>query len=142
LTNDYSGVYQLDAVKYTVTPTETERPDTATLSAPSTFSASRTLKAVNDRTVRFFHETNAELRSGYASNEEYWTGLRKFGITFSRNDDGSFRTGAWIPYEPTDAVKSVNIVSDNCAYSDGIFTFQYDYIDGSTRYRIQGTLKK
>ncbi|MGD9931975.1 MAG: DUF1735 domain-containing protein [Mangrovibacterium sp.] len=142
LTNTYSGTYQLNAGKYTVTPTITDRPDTASLSIPSSLSASRTLKAVDATTVRFIHETNAEVRSGYDSNDAYWEGLKKYGLTFTENSDGLFSIEPWIPYNDADVTKSLNILAGECSYVDGVFTFWYDYMNGEKRSRIAGTLTK
>lgn len=143
LENDYSGVYQLDAVKYLVTPANTTAPETAELSQPATISASRILKAVNENTVRFFHEAKPETRSGYSSNELYWQGLKDFGITFSRKsaDSDEFDIMSWVKYSAAGS-GGPNILAGKATYSNGTFTFWYDYMEGTARRRIQGTLKK
>ncbi|WP_320167794.1 DUF1735 domain-containing protein [Mangrovibacterium marinum] len=144
LVNDYSGDFQLSARKFQVDPVITDRPDTVVLSKPSSISTTRVLTAVNDSTVRFFHETNGEIYSDYDSNEKYWDALIKYGITFTKKLDGTFKIQPWVLYDPDAPVRSVNVLAGQCTFDEeeGIFTFWYDYMEGSRRSRLQGSLSK
>jgi hypothetical protein len=131
LVNDYSGTYQfaatryklaLDAVSGTYIPT-----------SDGTYSASRTLKAVDANSVRFFHEARAEARGGYASNEAYFAAIRDWCLVFTRTSGNNFSVVPW---------NTLAILDGACTHDNGTFTFYYDYQSGSTRYRIEGTLTK
>lgn len=138
LLNAYSGTYQLSAVKYTVEDTSAASgSDTAEWreSAPVAINASRTLKAAGEKKVRFFNEAKAETREGYESNEEYFAAIQSSCVTFTLLEGKTFVVSAWNPV-------ALDIPAGACAYSNGAFTFWYDYLDGQTRYRIRGTLKK
>lgn len=131
MVNDYSGSYQLDIVKSTVkTNATTGELET---SGATTLSATRTLKAVDSETVRFFNEAKNELVSGYSSGNEYFNAIEKYCVIFKKADGNTFTVGGW---------GSLNVVTSECGYSNGTFTFKYDYMDGTTRYRIEGTLRK
>ncbi|MDR2680497.1 MAG: DUF1735 domain-containing protein [Tannerella sp.] len=141
--NGYSGNYQLEAIKSKVAS------DLITLSEPTTLSAARTLTAVDGNTVRFFHEAKAQIRSGYESNDAYWTALMGYGITFSRDTETDFNIQSWGKYSKSkypdagiDDATSLSILDGECSYADGIFTFWYDYREGSQRYRIEGKMSK
>ncbi|KAA6329569.1 hypothetical protein EZS27_021638 [termite gut metagenome] len=125
LINDYSDNYQLSIIRYVVSAT-------LELTLPTTASATRVLKAVDKNTVRFFNETKAELRSSYSSNEAYFNAIKSYCVTFTKDEDNSFIVKAW---------GELNIVDPGeCTYDNGVFSFWYDYMEGTQRYRIQGTL--
>lgn len=137
LLNRYSGSYQLSATKYTLQ-------DTAAVSggeewketSPVAINTPRTLKAASEHKVRFFNEAKAETREGYESNEEYYAAISASCVTFTLLEGDVFAVGAWDPL-------TLEIVdAGRCTYASGTFTFWYDYLDGTTRYRIRGTLKK
>ncbi len=145
LNNEYSGSYNLQAVKYTVTPTNTQTPETAVLSEPASIGPLiRTLKAVNINTVRFFNEATQETRSGYNTNELYWKGLKDFGVTFSLKPGSTseFDVASWVKYSTGSTTGGLNILAGKATYEDGVFTFWYDYMEGTVRRRMQGTLKR
>jgi hypothetical protein len=132
LVNEYSGTYQLAATRYSLAYDNTlgdyiPNPN-------GTYSTTRTLKAVDANTVRFFNEARAEARGGYASNEAYFTAIHNYCVTFTRNSGNNFRVVPW---------GTLVIHEGECTYDEVTgFTFRYDYQDGSTRYRLEGTLKK
>jgi hypothetical protein len=127
LVNEYSGVYQLNAARYSVN-------SAGNVSPLGSLSVSRTLRAVDENSVRFFNEAKAEIRSGYASNEAYFAAIENFCLTFVKADENN--TFSVVPWD------KLNIVEGSCTYENEVFTFQYDYMDGNTRYRIIGTLNK
>ncbi|KAA6302777.1 MAG: hypothetical protein EZS26_000947 [Candidatus Ordinivivax streblomastigis] len=128
LTNEYAGVYQLSASRSTINSESIAVPD-------GSLSVSRTLKAVDAKSVRFFNEAKAETRSGYASNEAYFEAVKAYCVQFVKKagDNNSFDIKPWDGFE---------IIDGNCTYADGRFTFWYDYSDGTIHYRIEGTLVK
>lgn len=130
LVNDYSGVYQMSINRSVMTLTNGEW----VKGVATTLSATRTLKAVNPTTVRFFNEARAEVRSGYASHADYFDAIKKYCVNFTQASDGGFTISPWDGLQILDA--------GNCTYKDGVFTYWYDYMDGTIRYRIEGTLEK
>jgi hypothetical protein len=139
--NAYSGSYQLEAVKYTVTPANTTTPETAELSEPAPISSTRTVKAVNMETVRFFHEAKAESRSGYDNNDKYWQGLLDFGVTFTKvaGSNNEFTIKSWQEFSKG-TIGTLKILTGKANYADGVFSFWYDYMEGAMRRRIVGKL--
>lgn len=131
LVNAYSGIYQLNVLRSVLTRNaagEWVKGNTTSLSS------TRTLKAVDGKTVRFFNEVKAEIRSGYASHADYFSAIKRFGVNFTESTSGNFTIAAWDELQIVDP--------GSCVYNDGVFTFHYDYMDGTTRYRIEGTLTK
>ena len=131
LLNDYSGVYQLSATRYKLALVNGEyvpSPDV-------TYSPTRTLKAVDANTVRFFNEARAEARGGYATNEAYFAAVNSYCVTFTRTSGNNFNVVPW---------GALTIHGGSCAYDPTTFTFTfwYDYQDGNTRYRVEGTLTR
>jgi hypothetical protein len=127
--NEYSGMYQLSASRYKITYSGDEE----IVNPDGSLSALRTLKAVDANTVRFFNEARAETRSGYASNEAYYTALADWCLTFTKGENNSFDIKTW---------ENFTLLDGECVYDNGTFTFRYDYKSGSTQYRIEGTLIK
>lgn len=131
MVNDYSGSYQADLVRYTVVANSSGEVE---LTLPTTISATRTLTAVDQNTVRFFNEAKAEIRSGYSTNEDYFNGINKYCVTLKKGEGQTFIVAPW---------NQLDIVNPGeCTYKDGTFTYWYDYKDGSTTFRIQGRLVK
>lgn len=131
LVNNYSGVYLLSASKYTLSLNNaTGQYD----EIPSgSLSTTRTLKATDENSVRFFNEAKAETRSGYASNQEYFNAIGNYCLKFVKNGNNTFDIMPW---------KDFNIIGGQCTYDNGRFTFWYDYQISTARYRIRGTLVK
>jgi len=130
LVNDYSGSYQMD-----VTRTAMNLAGGAwEKGASTTLSATRTLRAVDPNTVRFFNEARVEVRGGYASHEDYFDAIKKHCVTFAHTSNGNFAIAAWDELDIADP--------GSCAYENGTFTYVYDYMDGNTRYRMEGTLTR
>lgn len=134
LVNDYSGVYQLTAAKFSLTFNSTTGEYEE--SPFGSLSVSRTLKAIDENSVRFFNEAKEETRSGYSSNEEYYNALNNLCLRFVKNTgNNTFEIRPW---------KNLEIAGGECTYGNGIFTFWYDYLSEGegARYRIKGTLTK
>lgn len=143
LDNDYSGNYELAARKSTVTLVS-EDPEEATLSETSTVSATRIVKAVDEKSVRIFHEAQPESRSGYDNNEKYWEGLKNYGVVFTRiNETNEFEIMNWYKYSTNgEKTDGLNIVAGKATYEDNVFTFWYDFMESNKRKRVYGTLTK
>jgi hypothetical protein len=167
MVNDYSGVFQLMANRHTVQIASGETLDFDKLTFSNALTAIRTLKAVDYNTVRFFNETAAEARSGYLTNEAYWSGLTSSGLVFTRETVSNdywrdwileapnreaidpeiehhfFNVASWIGYSQG-VPGGLNILGGVALYNTatGVFVFGYDYQSGSTRYHIEGTLAK
>jgi hypothetical protein len=137
LFNSYSGTYQLSATKYTLADTSASGSGGEWKeNSPVAINASRTLKAANKDKVRFFNEAKAETREGYESNEAYFAAIDSTCVTFTFLEGNLFAIGAWNPL-------ALHIAdAGECTYSNGVFSFWYDYMDKQTRYRIRGTLRK
>lgn len=139
LTNDFSGAYHLDATKTTLK--EETLPDGSTewveqgMAVP--ISIQRALTAVSDNTVRFFHEKTKETLAEYANSwnpgDDYFNAIKKYCVQFVQVNDSQF---AVVPWE------DINIVDGEAEFQNDTFTFWYDYMDGASRYRIQGTFRK
>ncbi|MDR2129980.1 MAG: DUF4361 domain-containing protein [Odoribacteraceae bacterium] len=125
LVNDYAGTYQLAATRYRMNGTDAVY--------DGTYSTTRTLKAVDANSVRFFNEARAETRGGYASNEAYFAAVNNYCVTFTRGAENNFTVGSW---------GALVLHEGECTLVDDTFTFRYDYQSGSTRYRIEGTLTR
>lgn len=141
--NDYSGIFQFEAQKSNVTIIGEDVESDVELTNPSSLSSSRTLKAVDEKTIRVFHENTAEVRSGYSSNEAYWEGLKKNGIVFTRKGDSNeFDIKGWMTYSTNGEETGFEVLAGKAIFSDGAFTFWYDFKEGNTRKRIRGSYKK
>ena len=131
LVNDYSGTYQLNIARSNMIKNNAGVWEKGTTTNLST---TRLLKAVDENTVRLFNEVKAEQRSSYTSHEEYFNAIKKYGVNLSKSTDGTFVISPWADLAIVDP--------GTCKYTDDTFTFVYDYMDGTTRYRIEGTLRK
>lgn len=131
LVNEYSGTYQLNISRSNMIKNNAGSWDKGTT---TNLSATRILKAVDNQTVRMFNEVKAEQRSSYTSNSDYFNAIKKYGVNLSKTTDGTFSISPWADLNIADP--------GTCRYVDGTFTFVYDYMDGNTRYRIEGTLRK
>ncbi|MDR2414758.1 MAG: DUF4361 domain-containing protein [Odoribacteraceae bacterium] len=133
LVNEFSGTYQFAATRYSLV---FDNSTGGYIQNPNgTYSTTRTLKAVDANSVRFFNEARAEVRGGYASNEAYFTAMHNYCVKFTRVSGNSFNVESW---------GALVIHEGECSYNEATstFTFRYDYQDGNTRYRIEGTLTK
>lgn len=129
--NDYSGTYQLTANTNTVTY---DSNGNETLSNPQSLNLSRTLKAVNDSTVRLFNaNTTEDSYISSMSKDKYLGDIDNECITLSIRKDGSVGVAGW---------KNLIVLNPTASYSSGTFTFTYYYMEGTTRKRISGTLVK
>lgn len=128
LTNDFSGTYQMVAIRYTLTDNNEEL-------TPSSVNMQRTLKAVNKDQVRFFNVTqNSDLSAtGNITNEEYFSSIDNNCVTFTRQSDGTFIVSGW---------KNLPVSNGSVTFEDDTFTFCYDYESGGKRYRLRGTMTK
>ena len=128
LTNDFSGIYQMVAIRYTLTDNDEEL-------TPSSVNMQRTLKAVNKNQARFFNVTqNSDLSpTGNITSEDYFNSIDNNGVTFTRQPDGTFTVAGW---------KNLSVSNGTVSFEDGTFTFCYDYESGGKRYRLRGTMTK
>jgi hypothetical protein len=128
LTNDFSGIYQMVAIRYTLTDNDEEL-------TPSSVNMQRTLKAVNKNQARFFNVTqNSDLSpTGNITSEDYFNSIDNNGVTFTRQPDGTFTVAGW---------KNLPVSNGTVSFEDGTFTFCYDYESGGKRYRLRGTMTK
>lgn len=128
LTNDFSGTYQMVAIRYTLNSNDEEL-------TPSSINMQRMLKAVNKDQVRFFNVTqNADLiATGSITNENYFNSIDNNGVTFTRQSDGTFIVSSW---------KNLPVSNGTVSFKDDTFTFCYDYEFGGKRYRLRGTMAK
>lgn len=128
LTNDFSGTYQMVAIRYTLTDNDEEL-------TPSSVNMQRMLKAVNKDQVRFFNVTqNSDLSAtGNITNEEYFNSIDNNCVTFTRQSDGTFNVSSW---------KNLPVSNGSVTFEDDTFTFCYDYESGGKRYRLRGTMTK
>jgi len=114
--NDYSGSYQLDGYYY-------KWADGAALGDSTTISTSRTLKAVDSHTVRFYHLAKTEDTANLEDN----------GITLTVSADNSVSVMPWNSLELTDGGGTYDAGSQT-------FTVWYNYLSGSTEYQLSGKL--
>lgn len=128
LTNDFSGTYQMVAVRYTLNNNNEEL-------TPSSVNMQRALKAVNKDQVRFFNITQVTEPSstGNMTNESYFSSIDNNCITFNRQPDGTFTVSSW---------KNLSVSNGTVSFKDGVFAFCYDYESGGKKYRLRGTMTK
>lgn len=139
LTNAFSGSYHLDANKSLLK--EETLPDGTTewveQGMPIPVSIQRTLTATSQNKVRFFHEKTKETLTEYSNSwdpgKDYFNAIKNLCVSFVQTGENKFSVEAW---------EDMPIVTGKAEYEDGIFSFQYDYMDGTERYRMQGTLRK
>lgn len=155
LTNAYSGDYQMNAskimlIKKTLSDGTSEWEEQG-LAIPVVIQ--RTLTAVSADTIRFFHEktkeTLAEYQNTWNPGKEYFDAIDKYCIMFCRiKDSNKFTVKPWgsmgildgeAEFLEGDALEGISSETEQI---EKMFTFWYDYMDGSTRYRIKGTFKK
>jgi hypothetical protein len=139
LANDYSGNYHLDATKTMLR--EEALPDGGTewveqgMSVP--VSIQRTLTAVSENTVRFFHEKTKETLAEYSNSwnpgKDYFDAIKNFCIQFVRTTDNKFTVEPWV---------NMKVLDGEAEYKNNMITFWYDYMEGSNRYRMKGTFRK
>jgi hypothetical protein len=112
--NNYSGTYQETGRYYKNTTGTT---DTAALAL------SRTLKAVNYNTVRFFH----------LANNETMANLPACGVTATVNADNTLVVSSW--------GTGLTITGGGGNYDAAAkkFTIWYNYLSGTTPYQFKGT---
>lgn len=125
LVNEYSGTYQMTAVKFVLDAEGNE-------TAPTSINVQRNLKAVDAHSVRFINEAVAEPGAN-TPREEYFRTIDGHGVVFTNEGGGNFSVIGW---------KEMQIVGGTVKKDDKGFTFSYDYVDGSTTYRLRGTLTK
>jgi hypothetical protein len=114
LYNNYSGTYQ-ETGRYYKNATGT--PDTAALAL------SRTFKAVNDKTVRFFH----------LANNETLANLPACGVTATINSDNTLVVSSW------GTGLTITGGGGNYDLASKKFTIWYNYLSGGTPYQFKGT---
>jgi hypothetical protein len=117
LTNDYSDVYQAQGKYYKLV--NALPADTVTLSL------TRTLKAVDYSTIRFYH----------LSTEENVTNAAANGIKIKVNDDNSLTITPWGNLLVTAGSGTYNPTSK-------IFTLSYNYTVSGVIYQFKGTFKR
>ena len=136
LTNEFSGVYQMEAAKTTLV--EDEEGQWSEIGLPVPVVTLRTLTAVSADTVRFFHEKEKETLSEYSNSwnpgEDYFNAINNFCIQFGKvAGTNTFTVEPW---------GVMDIIDGEAIFSNNIFTFWYDYMQGTTRYRMKGTFRK
>lgn len=136
LVNDYSGAFQLEATKSTLV--EDENGEWNEVGLPLPASIQRTLTAVSENTVRFFHdkerETYSEYTNSYDPGGDYFRAIDNFCVVFERvGETNNFSVHPW---------KSMSILDGEATFGEKGFTFWYDYMQGNTRYRMKGTFTK
>lgn len=139
LTNPYSGNYHLDASKTLLK--EEAQPDGSTLwveqGMPLPVSIQRTLTAVSENTVRFFHEKNKETLAEYSNSwnpeKDYFDAISNLCLQFVKTDGNNFDVLSW---------ENFAVVNGTATFADDSFTFQYDYDEGNNRYRMKGVFRK
>jgi hypothetical protein len=138
LINDYSGNYQMDASKVTLKEEILEDGSSQWVEQGLALPVSiqRTLTATSHDAVRFFHEkqkeTLAEYSSSYTPDKDYFDAIEKYCIQFVKADGNKFTVESW---------GSMSIVDGEAEYNAPNFTFRYDYMEGSTRYRMSGSFR-
>ncbi|WP_158602544.1 BT_3987 domain-containing protein [Proteiniphilum sp. X52] len=136
LTNDYSGGFQLEATKSTLV--QDENGEWIEMGLPVPVSIQRTLTAVSENAVRFFHdkerETYSEYTNSYDPGGDYFRAIDNFCVVFERmGETNDFSVHPW---------KSMSIVDGEATFGEKGFTFWYDYMQGTTRYRMKGAFTK
>jgi len=123
--NDYSDTYQMTAIKYIL---DAEGKETA----PTAINIQRTLKAVDENSVRFINEAIAE-PSMSQDRTTYFNNIDNNSVVFTEIGEGLFAVTGW---------KNLDIRSGSAEYKDDCFTFSFDYSVGSQLFRLRGTLKR
>lgn len=136
LVNDYSGAFQLEATKNTLV--ENENGEWSEIGLPLPVSIQRTLTAVSESTVRFFHdkerETYNEYTNSYDPGGDYFRAIENFCIVFDKiGDTNKFSVEPW---------GSMSILDGEATFGERGFTFWYDYMQGNNRQRMKGTFTK
>lgn len=136
LTNDFSGIYQMSATKIAME----EDPDSGDWTEGSTMPVNiqRTLTASSANEVRFFHEktkeTLDEYRNSWDPGKDYFEAIKNFCVKFVRiGDSNKFTVESW---------DEMVIIEGEAEFKDGAFSFWYDYMENSNRYRMTGTFKE
>lgn len=113
--NDYSGSYQAEGYYY-------QWVDGAALGDSVSISTSRTLKAVDSNTVRFFHLANTESD----------TNIANYAVTLSVDSDNNISVESW---------GNLSVTDGGGTYDPDTKTFVvwYNYISGSKEYQFSGT---
>lgn len=136
LTNEFSGAYQMEATKSALT--EDENGQWSEVGLPIPVSIQRTLTAVSADTVRFFHEKEKETLSEYSNSwnpgEDYFNAINNYCIQFGKvAGTNTFTVEPW---------GVMDIKDGEATFSNNTFTFWYDYMQGTIRYRMKGTFRK
>lgn len=128
LTNDFSGTYQMVAVRYTLNSNNDEL-------TPSSVNMQRTMKAVGKDQVRFFNVTQATepTATGNSTKESYMNSIDNNCVTFTHQPDGTFTAAGWA---------NLPVSNATVTFEDDTFTFCYDYESGGKKYRLRGTMTK
>ena len=128
LTNDFSGTYQMVAVRYTLNSNNDEL-------TPSSVNMQRTMKAVGKDQVRFFNvtQTTEPTATGNFTNESYMSSIDNNCVTFTHQPDGTFTAAGWA---------NLPVYNATVTFEDDTFTFCYDYESGGKKYRLRGTMAK
>jgi hypothetical protein len=136
LTNEFSGAYQMEATKQTLT----KQSDGSWIETgmPVPVSIQRTLTAVSADTLRFFHEKTKETLDEYSNSwdpgADYFNAINASCLKLGRiAGTNEFSVSAYGVFP---------VIEGSASYADGVMTFAYDYTEGSTRYRMKGTFTK
>ena len=136
LTNNYSGTYQQEATRSSLS--EDENGEWKEVGLPVPVSIQRNLTAVSADKVRFFHEKQKETYNDYVHSwdpgGDYFRAINNFCVTFERiGDTNNFTVKPW---------GSMNILDGEATYGEKGFTFWYDYMQGNNRLRMKGTFTR
>ncbi len=136
LVNEYSGAFQLEATKSTLT--EGENGEWIELGLPLPVSIQRNLTAISDNAVRFFHErereTYNEYTNSYDPGGDYFRAIDNFCVVFEREGEtNTFTVKPW---------KSMSVLDGEATFGEKGFTFWYDFMQGNTRHRMKGAFTK
>lgn len=133
MVNEYSGTYQMLITKYTIDASGQE-------TMPTSISISRKLKAVDKNSVRFFNEITAETTLSYPTKDAYFAAIDNSCIVFEYNEsEKAFKVKGW---------KNFNVTDGSATFYNDVqtekkrFEFSYDYVVGSTTYRVKGKLER
>lgn len=136
LVNDFSGDYQMKAT--TMSLIENADGSWVEDGSPTPIEIPRTLTACSAKEVRFFHGTTRQTLSEYSSSwepgKDYFDAIKNYCIKFVQvNDSNKFTIEPW---------GAMEIIGGEAEYKKDEFSFWYDYMDDSERYRMKGTFKK
>ncbi|HBG58859.1 MAG TPA: hypothetical protein DDX07_12700 [Porphyromonadaceae bacterium] len=136
LTNDYSGSYQLEASKSSLT--ENDNGEWVEVGLPVPVSIQRSLTAISESEVRFFHEKQKETYNDYVHSwdpgGDYFRAIDNYCIVFERiGESNNFTVKPW---------GSMTILDGEATFDKGSFSFWYDYEMGAIRYRMKGVFRK